>query len=161
MIYGCFIIFSLTKSKRNSALSREINSHKKLRPLRTFFNEPIFNTVLYQFSFLTISIKLLNSFIYKNIHIEEKMFRSAFEATILESYKANNKFWTQIDKYFILQLYFILELQLVITVFCKWTLDHVIEMISLVFNDIIITKFSVKFSSDLYFVSYIYIYIYF
>jgi hypothetical protein len=89
-----FFIFSLTKSKRNSALSREINSHKKLRPLRTFFNEPIFNTVLYQFSFLTISIKLLNSFIYKNIHIEDKMFRSAFEATILESYKANNKFWT-------------------------------------------------------------------
>ena len=28
---------------------------------------------------------------------------------------------------FILQLYFILELKPVITVFCKWTLDHVIE----------------------------------
>jgi hypothetical protein len=32
------------------------------------------------------------------IHIEEKVFRSAFEATILEFYKANNKFFLFCDE---------------------------------------------------------------
>ena len=89
-----FFIFSLLSGKQNGTLLKTINSFKKTRVLRASFEEPIFKTVLYQFSFVSISIRLLNSFIFKNIRVEEKIFRSAFEATILSLYKANNKFWT-------------------------------------------------------------------
>jgi hypothetical protein len=89
-----FFIFSLVNGKKNVTLLRTINSYKKVRITRASFVEPVFKTVLYQFSFVTIAIRLLNAFIFKSVHIEEKKFRSACEAVLLSLYKANNKFWT-------------------------------------------------------------------
>ena len=89
-----FFIFSLVNGKKNVTLLRTINSYKKVRITRASFVEPVFKTVLYQFSFVTIAIRLLNAFIFKSVHIEEKKFRSACEAVLLSLYKANIKFWT-------------------------------------------------------------------
>jgi hypothetical protein len=39
-------------------------------------------------------IRLLNAFIFKSLHLEKKIFRSAFEASSLQLYNAHNKHWT-------------------------------------------------------------------
>ena len=67
-----FFIFSLVNGKKNVTLLKTINSYKKVRITRASFVEPVFKTVLYQFSFVTIAIRLLNAFIFKSVHIEEK-----------------------------------------------------------------------------------------
>ena len=89
-----FFVFSLIKHERNSTILNSIKSLRKARITRAFFDDPISNTNLYKFSFISISIKLLNSFIFKHSTLEEKIFRSIFEATILVLYNANYKHWT-------------------------------------------------------------------
>ena len=64
------------------------------RESRSAFNETFFNTNLYKYSFLSISIKLLNSFIYKHIQSTEETFRGAFEKAIFIFYVNSSKFWT-------------------------------------------------------------------
>jgi hypothetical protein len=58
-----FFIFTLVKIRRPSILLQSIDSLKKTRVTRQPFSLPISNTNLYINSFLSISIRLLNSFI--------------------------------------------------------------------------------------------------
>ena len=55
-----FFVFSLIKHERNSTILNSIKSLRKTRITRAFFDEPISNTNLYKFSFISIFIKLLN-----------------------------------------------------------------------------------------------------
>jgi hypothetical protein len=89
-----FFVFSLIKYDRKSAILNSIKSLRKTRATRAFFDEPLSNTNLYKFSFISISIKLLNNFIYKYVSLEEKLFKSIFEATIIVLYNANFKHWS-------------------------------------------------------------------
>ena len=88
-------IFSLIKSNRESYMLRKINECKKGRVTRSNFAEPKFKTVLYQYSFLSISVRLLNSFIFKHLSDNEKTFRSAFQSSILLLFNGNKKFWNK------------------------------------------------------------------
>ena len=89
-----FFIFSLIKTNRCNNLLEAIYSFKKDRESRSAFNETLFNTKLYKFSFLSISIKLFNGFIYKHIQSTEETFRGAFEKAIFIFYVNSSKFWT-------------------------------------------------------------------
>ncbi len=90
-----FFIFSLVQGNRPSTILKTINSFKKIRVTRThFFEEPIYKTVLYKYSCVSIAIRLLNAFIFKSLHLDKKIFRSAFEASSLQLYNAHNKHWT-------------------------------------------------------------------
>ena len=89
-----FFVFSLIKYDRKSSILNSIKSLRKTRVTRALFYEPLSNTNLYKFSFISIYIKLLNNFIYKYVSLEEKLFRSTFEATIIVLYNANFKHWT-------------------------------------------------------------------
>ncbi len=62
-----FFVFSLVKTKNENVLSTSFESLRRTRETRAFFNQPLFDTNLYKFSFLSIAIKLLNSFIYSNV----------------------------------------------------------------------------------------------
>ena len=87
-----FFIFSLVQGNRTSTLLKSINSLKKIRVTRThFFEEPTYKTILYKYSFISISIRLLNAFIFKSLNIEKNLFRSAFEASSLQLYNAHKK----------------------------------------------------------------------
>ena len=88
-------IFSLIKGNRESYMLRKINECKKGRVTRSNFAEPKFKTVLYQYSFLSISVRLLNSFIFKHLSDNEKTFRSAFQSSILLLFNGNKKFWNK------------------------------------------------------------------
>jgi len=88
-------IFFLVQENRTSTLLKSINSLKKIRVTRThFFEEPTYKTILYKYSFISISIRLLNAFIFKSLNIEKNLFRSAFEASSLQLYNAHKKHWT-------------------------------------------------------------------
>jgi hypothetical protein len=89
-----FFVFSLVKTKNENVLSTSLESLRKTRVTRAFFNQPLFDTNLYKFSFLSIAIKLLNSFIYSNVKKTEIIFRSAFQKVILTLFNANSKHWT-------------------------------------------------------------------
>ena len=89
-----FFVFSLVKTKNENVLSTSLESLRKTRETRAFFNQPLFDTNLYKFSFLSIAIKLLNSFIYSNVKNTEIIFRSAFEKVILTLFNTNSKHWT-------------------------------------------------------------------
>jgi hypothetical protein len=82
------------EEKRLSALFNVISSYLKERETRYFFNEPIFQTNLYKFSFVSITIKLLNNFIYSNTTLTETVFRNNFKENILFLYNKNLKYWT-------------------------------------------------------------------
>ena len=56
-----FIFFDLGQKQKRSI---EIYWFKKNRATRSPFHQPIFTADLYKFSFLSLSIRLLNSFIY-------------------------------------------------------------------------------------------------
>ncbi len=53
-----FFVFSLVKTKNENVLSTSLESLRKTRETRAFFNQPLFDTNLYKFSFLSIGIKL-------------------------------------------------------------------------------------------------------
>jgi hypothetical protein len=89
-----FFIFTLVKIRRPSILLQSIDSLKKTRVTRQPFSLPISNTNLYINSFLSISIRLLNSFIFCNLIKTELTFRSEFKKVILSLYKSNMKHWT-------------------------------------------------------------------
>jgi hypothetical protein len=89
-----FFLFSLIKSRHKNALNQSIDSLKKNRTTRSHFNQPIFESNLYKFSFMSIAIRLLNSFIYSNVNNTETIFRSAFEKVSLTLYHSNTKHWT-------------------------------------------------------------------
>ena len=89
-----FFIFTLVKIRRPSILLQSIDSLKKTRVTRQPFSLPISNTNLYINSFLSISIRLLNSFIFGNLIKTELTFRSEFKKVILSLYKSNMKHWT-------------------------------------------------------------------
>jgi len=89
-----YFVFSLVKTKNKNVLSTSFESLRKTRETRAFFNQPLFDTNLYKFSFLSIAIKLLNSFIYSNVKNTEIIFRSAFEKVILTLFNTNSKHWT-------------------------------------------------------------------
>jgi hypothetical protein len=91
-----FFVFALMKEKRLSALFNVISSYLKERETRCFFNEPISQTNLYKFSFVSITIKLLNNFIYSNTTLTETVFRNNFKENILFLYNKNLKYWTYI-----------------------------------------------------------------
>ena len=74
---------------------QKINEYKKGRVTRSNFAEPKFKTVLYQYSFLSIPVRLLNSFIFKHLSDNEKTFRSAFQSSILLLFNGNKKFWNK------------------------------------------------------------------
>ena len=80
------LISALVKIRLHS-----IDSLKKRRVTRQPFSLPISNTNLYINSFLSISIRLLNSFIFCNLNKTELTFRSEFKNVI---YKSNMKHWT-------------------------------------------------------------------
>ena len=89
-----FFLFSLIKSQHKNVLTRSIDSLKKIRTTRSYFNQPLFETNLYKFSFMSIAIRLLNSFIYSNVNNTDTIFRSAFEKVALTLYHSNTKHWT-------------------------------------------------------------------
>jgi hypothetical protein len=89
-----FFIFTLFKIRRPSILLQSIDSLKKTRVTRQPFSLPISNTNLYINSFLSISIRLLNSFIFGDLIKTELTFRSEFKNVILSLYKSNMKHWT-------------------------------------------------------------------
>jgi hypothetical protein len=62
-----FFLFSLIKCRHKNVLTQSIESLKKNRSTRSYFNQPVFESDLYKFSFMSISIRLLNSFIYSKI----------------------------------------------------------------------------------------------
>jgi len=67
-----------------------INCLRKKQILSRGFTVPYFNTELYKYSLIAISIKLLNS----QFLIDDQLFRSILELSILFLYKANFKHWT-------------------------------------------------------------------
>ena len=89
-----FFLFSLIKCRHKNVLTQSIESLKKNRTTRSYFNQPVFETNLYKFSFMSISIRLLNSFIYSNVNNTEIIFRSAFDKVSLTLYHSNTKHWT-------------------------------------------------------------------
>jgi len=89
-----FFLFSLIKCRHKNVLTQSIESLKKNRTTRSYFNQPVFETDLYKFSFMSISIRLLNSFIYSNVNNTEIIFRSAFDKVSLTLYHSNTKHWT-------------------------------------------------------------------
>jgi hypothetical protein len=103
-----YFIFSLVQGNRSSTLLKSIKSLKKIRETRThFFEEPIYKTILYKYSFISISIRLLNAFIFKSLNIEKNLFRSAFEASSLQLYNAHKKHWTLHIYIYLFNYYFI------------------------------------------------------
>ena len=89
-----FFIFSLLKTNLNGSLIDSINSHRKTRSSRSIFSEPYYNTKLYQFSFVSLAIKLLNFFIYRNLDLSDLSFRSMLNSNIWAYYSAHSKFWS-------------------------------------------------------------------
>ena len=89
-----FFIFSLVKSNRMNSLLETINSFKKQRVTRNVFKEPISNTNLYKYSFISISVKLLNNFIFQNLGLSDVNFRNTFETSIYIIYKNCSRYWT-------------------------------------------------------------------
>ena len=89
-----FFLFSLIKCRHKNVLTQSIESLKKNRTTRSYFNQPVFETNLYKFSFMSISIRLLNSFIYSNVNNTDIIFRSAFDKVSLTLYHSNTKHWT-------------------------------------------------------------------
>ena len=89
-----FFIFSLMKGNRESYILNNIKVCKKTKNLRSNFSEPISKTALYKYSFFMIAIRLLNSFIFNLVSLNEKSFRSIFTSSILVLYEGNKKFWT-------------------------------------------------------------------
>ena len=53
---------------------------------------------LYHYSFLSISIRLLNSFIFNSLPLSEKIFKSTFQSMIALLYKGKKRFWIWIFK---------------------------------------------------------------
>ena len=92
-----FFIFNLFKENRNSSLLDSFGKHKSKRVLRNdAFRDPKFFTSLYKFSFVSISIKLLNFFISANLWLSDLNFRTMINGNdgILFSYLRCSKFWT-------------------------------------------------------------------
>ena len=93
-----FFTFNLFKENRAGTLLDSFRSHKKTRTLRndSIYHVPKFNTSLYEFSFISIAIKLLNSFIASNLWLIDLSFRNMFNGndSILFFYLRSAKFWT-------------------------------------------------------------------
>ena len=74
-----FFTFNLLKENRVSVLINSILTLKKERSLRSsVFREPKCFTQLYKLSFISVAIKLLNSFIFSNLWLTDMSFRSMF-----------------------------------------------------------------------------------
>ena len=93
-----FFTFNLFKENHAGTLLDSFRSHKKTRTLRndSIYHVPKFNTSLYEFSFISIAIKLLNSFIASNLWLIDLSFRNMFNGndSILFFYLRSAKFWT-------------------------------------------------------------------
>ena len=89
-----FFTFSLLKNNLNGALIDSINKNRKTRSSRQNFSEPPFKTKLYQFSFVSLAIKLLNFFIFRNLDLSDSSFRSMVNTNILDFYLNHSKFWS-------------------------------------------------------------------
>ncbi len=93
-----FFIFNLFKEDRKNSLLESFYKLKKDRILKDkkVYQEPKFFTTLYKFSFLSISIKLLNVIIHRNLCLSNQAFRSMFKGNdgLLISYLNCQKFWT-------------------------------------------------------------------
>ena len=91
-----FFTFNLFKENRDSSLLDSFLRHKKERILRNvLFHEPKFSTSLYKFSFISISIKLLNLFISANLWLSDLSFRAMLNGNdgIFFSYLRCSRFW--------------------------------------------------------------------
>ena len=92
-----FFTFNLLKENRVSVLINSILTLKKERSLRSsVFREPKCFTQLYKLSFISVAIKLLNSFIFSNLWLTDMSFRSMFNGndSILFFYIRCSKLWT-------------------------------------------------------------------
>ena len=85
----------LDSDKKHDPL--EFLTLKKERSLRSsVFREPQCFTQLYKLSFISVAIKLLNSFIFSNLWLTDMSFRSMFNGndSILFFYIRCSKLWT-------------------------------------------------------------------
>ena len=74
-----FFTFTLLKENKENVLLNSVLNLKRERSLRfSVFHEPKYLTSLYQFSFISIAIRLLNSFINSNLWLSDTSFRSMF-----------------------------------------------------------------------------------
>ena len=92
-----FFAFSLHKENKDSVLLDSILNLKRDRLLRfSSFHEPKYHTSLYKFSFLSIVIRLLNSFIFSNLELSDISFRSMFNGNdcIKYLYLKYSAYWT-------------------------------------------------------------------
>ena len=92
-----FFTFNLLKENRVSVLINSILTLKKEGSLRSsVFREPKCFTQLYKLSFISVAIKLLNSFIFSNLWLTDMSFRSMFNGndSILFFYIRCSKLWT-------------------------------------------------------------------
>jgi hypothetical protein len=92
-IFQHFIVYLFTLIKQNnmSILSTKIFSYKKTKTItnlrkKKIFSLPLFKTNLKEFSFCTLSVKILELFLYDHIEKSIQNFKNYFYLHVLELY---------------------------------------------------------------------------
>lgn len=87
-------IFNVFKNK-NSVFFNIFNSYQSKRATRAHFITPPFLKQFKQYSFTSISCKLLNLFIYENLQIDNiSSFKKYLHTNIIDLYMSSKEFWT-------------------------------------------------------------------
>lgn len=90
----CLFIHNILSSQKESQLSLHINKHKikNNMSLRKKFRHLQYISNYAKNSFVNISIKLLNNFIYNNLHLSKPEFKQYLENNNYLLYKDNSQF---------------------------------------------------------------------
>ena len=88
----CIYLFSLFKNN-NCKKSIKVTKSRS-SATRTHFCSLLVNSNFVEFSFITISTKLLNSFLFNQLQLSTNPFKSFLKNNLLKLYNSSERFWT-------------------------------------------------------------------
>ena len=82
--------------KQKCILKDSVLAHKRsITILRNPFAIPAFKTDIYKFSFLNISINLLNQFLYNMLVLKKSNFTLQLNLHLFEFFEKSKRYWTR------------------------------------------------------------------
>ena len=89
----CIYLFSLFKNNNCKSLLKMFTKSRS-SATRTHFCSLLVNSNFVEFSFITISTKLLNSFLFNQLQLSTNPFKTFLKKNLLKLYNSSERFWT-------------------------------------------------------------------
>jgi hypothetical protein len=89
----CIYLFSLFKNNNCKSLLKMFTKSRS-SATRTHFCSLLVNSNFVEFSFITISTKILNSFLFNQLQLSTNPFKSFLKKNLLKLYNSSERFWT-------------------------------------------------------------------